>query len=205
MNRIERWVTTSGPLNTRASSITSAAPEPSSLAAAPQPWPSMCPPRMYISSGWVAPILVQNPSSRGPSVAGSASIRRSAVSGWSSGLVLTPVGPRNPLRGSVGRAGGGRGRGALPRGPLAAVAELGEPLDGGLVALQVEPGHQGADRVVGGLRRGRSVGGSGRVLRRGGVRPGGQDGGEGQRNERRRAHTNTPRKGGGRVGTPGKR
>ena len=46
-----------GLLNTRASSITSAVPEPSSLAASPQPMPSMCAPMMYISSGWVVPDL----------------------------------------------------------------------------------------------------------------------------------------------------
>ena len=40
-------------LKMRASSITSAVPEPSSLAASPQPWPSMCAPTMYISSGRV--------------------------------------------------------------------------------------------------------------------------------------------------------
>ncbi len=57
--RIDRSVTTSGALNTRASSITSAVPDPSSLAASPQPWPSMWPATMYISSGWVAPTLVQ--------------------------------------------------------------------------------------------------------------------------------------------------
>ena len=56
---MERSVFTSGALNTRASSITSAAPEPSSLAACPQPMPSMWPPTMYISSGWVVPTLVQ--------------------------------------------------------------------------------------------------------------------------------------------------
>ena len=46
-------MTTSGPLNTRASCITRAVPDPSSLAASPQPMPSMCPLTMYISSGWV--------------------------------------------------------------------------------------------------------------------------------------------------------
>ena len=40
--RIVRSVCTSGALKTRASSITSAVPEPSSFAASPQPWPSMC-------------------------------------------------------------------------------------------------------------------------------------------------------------------
>ena len=40
--RIERSVFTSGLLKTRASSITSAVPEPSSFAASPQPMPSMC-------------------------------------------------------------------------------------------------------------------------------------------------------------------
>ena len=48
-----------GLLNMRASSMTSAVPEPSSFAASPQPWPSMWPPTMYISSGWVVPTLVQ--------------------------------------------------------------------------------------------------------------------------------------------------
>jgi hypothetical protein len=38
----------------RASSMTSAVPEPSSLAASPQPMPSMWAPTMYISSGRVA-------------------------------------------------------------------------------------------------------------------------------------------------------
>ena len=55
-------------LKTRASSITSAVPEPSSFAASPQPWPSMCAPTMYISSGCVVPTFVQNTSSRGPVV-----------------------------------------------------------------------------------------------------------------------------------------
>ena len=58
-NRTERSVCTSGELNTRATSITSAVPDPSSLAASPQPWPSMWPPMMYISSGCVVPIFVQ--------------------------------------------------------------------------------------------------------------------------------------------------
>ena len=58
-NRIERSVCTSGLLKMRASSITSAVPEPSSLAASPNPMPSMWPPTMYISSGRVVPILVQ--------------------------------------------------------------------------------------------------------------------------------------------------
>ena len=57
--RIERSVWTSGLLKTRASSITSAVPDPSSFAASPQPMPSMWPPTMYISSGWVVPTLVQ--------------------------------------------------------------------------------------------------------------------------------------------------
>ena len=38
-------------LKMRASSITSAVPDPSSLAASPQPCPSMCAPTMYISFG----------------------------------------------------------------------------------------------------------------------------------------------------------
>ena len=68
--RIERSVFTSGLLKTRASSITSAVPEPSSFAASPQPWPSMWPPTMYISSGCVVPTFVQYTSWRWPSVAG---------------------------------------------------------------------------------------------------------------------------------------
>ena len=97
--RIDRSVTTSGALKTRASSMTSAVPEPSSFAAAPKPWPSMWPPTIYISSGWAVPTLVQNTSSRGPGVSGSALIRRSAVSGCSSGFMFTPVGARVPLTG----------------------------------------------------------------------------------------------------------
>ena len=58
-NRIDRSVLTSGLLKTRASSITSAVPEPSSLAASPYPCPSMWAATMYMSSGWTAPILVQ--------------------------------------------------------------------------------------------------------------------------------------------------
>jgi hypothetical protein len=58
-NRIDRSVRTSGALKMRASSITIAVPDPSSLAASPQPMPSMCPPTMYISSGLVEPIFVQ--------------------------------------------------------------------------------------------------------------------------------------------------
>ncbi len=54
-----RSVVTPGMEKTRASSITSAVPEPSSLAASPQPMPSMCAPTMYISSGRVVPTLVQ--------------------------------------------------------------------------------------------------------------------------------------------------
>src|ERR1041385_3167463 len=70
-------------------------------------------PMMYISSGCVVPPLVQNTSSRGPGVSGSALMRRSAVSGCSSGLVLPPVGPRPPFRGRAGR--GGRGGDAPER------------------------------------------------------------------------------------------
>jgi hypothetical protein len=57
--RIVRSVCTSGMLKTRASSITRAVPDPSSLAASPHPWPSMCAPMMYISSGRDVPTLVQ--------------------------------------------------------------------------------------------------------------------------------------------------
>ena len=91
MNRIERSVCTSGELKMRASSITSAVPEPSSFAAEPNPWPSMCAPTMYISCGRVVPIFVQYTSSRGPGVSHCALMRRSAVSGWRSGFVFTPV------------------------------------------------------------------------------------------------------------------
>jgi hypothetical protein len=59
MKRIERSVRTSGLLKTRASSITSAVPDPSSFAASPQPIPSMCAPTIYISSGCVVPTFVQ--------------------------------------------------------------------------------------------------------------------------------------------------
>ena len=98
MKRIDRSVWTSGLLNTRASSITIAEPEPSSFAASPQPWPSMCPPTMYISSGRVVPTFVQYTSSRGPGVVGSAFSARSRGSGWASESVLTPVRPRFPRR-----------------------------------------------------------------------------------------------------------
>ena len=56
---MERSVVTPGALKTRASSITSAVPEPSSLAASPKPMPSMWADTMYISSGLVAPTFVQ--------------------------------------------------------------------------------------------------------------------------------------------------
>ena len=59
MKRIERSVSTPGRLKMRANSITRAVPEPSSLAASPQPMPSMWAPTMYISSGRVLPTLVQ--------------------------------------------------------------------------------------------------------------------------------------------------
>ena len=58
-NRMVRSVTTSGMLKIRASSITSAVPDPSSLAASPQPCPSMCAPTMYISFGYFVPTFVQ--------------------------------------------------------------------------------------------------------------------------------------------------
>src|ERR1051326_5816352 len=140
-------------------------------------------PMMYISSGCVVPTLVQNTSSRGPGVSGSALMRRSAVSGCSSGLVLTPVGPRKPFRGRAGRGGAGRGdlpagelvmdslgvgatvalelgldpihRGAVSLSALAAIAELREPADRRLVPLEIEPAGELPDRIVWlGLRRG---------------------------------------------------
>ena len=72
---------TSGAEKIRASSMTSAVPEPSSFAASPQPIPSMCPPTMYISFGCVAPIFVQYTSCRCPGVVASASSARSVASG----------------------------------------------------------------------------------------------------------------------------
>ena len=52
-----RW--TSGLLRTRATSITRAVPDPSSLAASPMPCPSMCAPMMYISPRRAVPHFVQ--------------------------------------------------------------------------------------------------------------------------------------------------
>ncbi len=95
-NRMDRSVCTSGLLKIRASSITSAVPEPSSLAASPNPMPSMWPPTMYISSGRVVPTLVQKTSSRRPGVLGCELSSRSFGSVWASGSLLTPVRPRLP-------------------------------------------------------------------------------------------------------------
>jgi hypothetical protein len=81
MNRMDRSVWTSGALKIRASSMTNAVPEPSSFAASPHPCPSMCAPMMYISSGRVAPVLVQYTCWRGPFTAGSRFSSRSASSG----------------------------------------------------------------------------------------------------------------------------
>ena len=61
----ERAVLISSAASTRAISITSAVPEPSSFAASPPPRPSMCAPMMYISLGIVLPIRVAYTSSRG--------------------------------------------------------------------------------------------------------------------------------------------
>ena len=83
---------TSGPLKTRASSITSAVPEPSSSAASPKPRPSMWAPTMYISSGCVVPTLVQYTSSRGPGTGGGALSARSVGSDCACGSVLGPAG-----------------------------------------------------------------------------------------------------------------
>jgi hypothetical protein len=95
-NRIVRSVFTSGELKTRASSITSAVPDPSSFAASPQPWPSMWPPTMYISSGCVVPTLVQKTISRGPGVVGCMLSARNFSSGCFIGSVFTPVGILSP-------------------------------------------------------------------------------------------------------------
>ena len=95
---MERSVCTSGLLKMRASSITSAVPEPSSFAASPQPWPSMCAPTMYISSGCVVPTFVQNTSWRLPGDVGSASSARMRASGCASESVFTPVRARTPRR-----------------------------------------------------------------------------------------------------------
>jgi hypothetical protein len=89
--RIVRSVWTSGLLKIRASSITIAVPEPSSLAASPQPMPSMWAPMMYISPGVFEPTLVQKTSSRGPSVAGCELRARSFSSGCAAGSLFTPV------------------------------------------------------------------------------------------------------------------
>ena len=73
--------------------MTIAVPEPSSFAASPQPWPSMWPPTMYISSGRVVPTFVQKTSSRilfTVSVGSAFSARRRA-SGWRSESLFTPV------------------------------------------------------------------------------------------------------------------
>ena len=89
---------TSGLLKIRASSITSAVPDPSSLAASPQPMPSMCAPRMYICSGCLDPIFVQYTSSRGPSVEGCVLSSRSFTSGCFIGSLFTVSGKTLPRR-----------------------------------------------------------------------------------------------------------
>ena len=80
----------------RANSMTNAVPEPSSLAASPQPCPSMWAPTMYISSGWVAPIFVQYTSSRAPPGVGWELRARNFSSGCNMGSSLTPVWARTP-------------------------------------------------------------------------------------------------------------
>src|SRR5262245_41477965 len=119
--RIDRSVRTSGMLNTRASSITSAVPDPSSFAASPQPWPSMCALTMYISLGRDVPTFVQYTSSRGPGVVGSSLSFRRASFGCFKGSVLTLVRLRTPrgrpppsIRGTA--LGSGAGRGAVDGG-----------------------------------------------------------------------------------------
>ena len=181
---MERSVFTSGDENTRANSMTSAVPEPSSFAASPQPCPSIWPPTMYISSGCVVPTLVQYTSSRGPGALGCMLSARSFSSGWRMGSVFTPVGPQiaaqTPAAGGGARSGRFRrparlrllvgrvtvvqalgvraavtlelrldpvdGR-AIAVGALAAVAELGEPLDRRLVALEIETSDQNRDGI----------------------------------------------------------
>ena len=97
-NRMLRSVSTSRMLKTRASSITSAVPEPSSFAASPQPWPSMWAPTMYISSACEVPALVQYTISRGPGVAACMFNSRNVTSGCIIGSVFTPVRARIPRK-----------------------------------------------------------------------------------------------------------
>jgi len=97
-NRRLTSVVTSGTLKIRASSITSAVPEPSSFAASPQPMPSMCAATMYISPGRDVPTFVQYSSSRGPSVDGSRFSSRSVSSGCRFGSLFTPARRVTPRR-----------------------------------------------------------------------------------------------------------
>ena len=113
--RIDRSVCTSGLLNTRASSITSAVPDPSSLAASPQPMPSMWPPTRYISSGWWCRLSCSRRPGAGP--APPASVRvfnsRSFGSGCASALLFTGRRARLPrirLPPALARDPPGRGR-----------------------------------------------------------------------------------------------
>ena len=88
---------TSGMLKTRASSITSAVPEPSSLAASPQPCPSMWALTMYISFGSVRADLRAVTPPRGHRASPAPRSARAAPSfGCFIGSVLTPVGVRMP-------------------------------------------------------------------------------------------------------------
>ena len=80
----------------RASSITSAVPEPLSLAASPKPMPSIWAATMYISPGWVVPILVHQTSWRSPGTAGGVSRARMRASGCFMGSSLTPAGLMTP-------------------------------------------------------------------------------------------------------------
>ena len=175
--------------------MTMAVPDASSFAAWPNPWPSMWAPMIYISSGWVAPTLVQNTSERSPLVGSSRFSRRSVSSIWANGSRTTPVAEdraaaRARAVATHRAAGGSRAGGvhwrtcpadptrsptrfrldvindpfgaratdrlkprldpghgvSIPRSALATVAELGEPLDRGLVLREVQPANKGSDK-----------------------------------------------------------
>src|SRR5438045_1253250 len=127
-NRIERSVVTSGAEKTRASSMTSAVPEPSSFAASPQPMPSMGSPA--VAAALAARLLFDAVDGGAvacralPAIAelGEAFKRR---------FVMVEIETRNELRDGIGVGSGGT-RAVLSRGRHARRGEQDGGDDNGL-------------------------------------------------------------------------